>query len=79
MAREYEKCILHSVESGACIIDCIKHNTPEEAAREAEAEAAKNQNCFSVSDFSKVKNTVGNFQSTVFYQDKNINRQFMEV
>ena len=37
---------------------------PEEAAREAEEEEAKNQNCFSVPDFSK---------------DKNINRQFMEV
>ena len=49
-------------KTGACIIDCIKHNTPEEAAREEEE--AKNQNCFSVSDFSK---------------DKNINRQFMEV
>ena len=101
MAREYEKCILHSVEyrntstvgnpsywvyftdsegnfqrgytgsnsssgyvisnyrnlsgsviymkyhftrkTGACIIDCIKHNTPEEAAREAEA-AEKQKN-----------------------------------
>ena len=100
MAREYEKCILHSVEyrktstvgnpsywvyftdsegnfqrgytgsnsssgytirnyrnhsgsviymkyhftrkTGACIIDCIKHNTPEEVAREAEEEEAKN-------------------------------------
>ena len=100
MVREYEKCILHSVEyrntstvgnpsywvyftdsegnfqrgytgsnsssgytirnyrnlsgiviymkyhftrkTGACIIDCIKHNTPEEAAREAEEEEAKN-------------------------------------
>lgn len=99
MAREYEKCILHSVEykntstvgnpsywvyftdsegefhrgytgsnsssgytiknyrycdsgaviymsyhftrkTGACIIDSIKHNSPTEAAREAEAEAA---------------------------------------
>ena len=99
MAREYEKCILHSVEykntstvgnpsywiyfsdseghfhagytainssagytasnyrycdegqviyldyhftkkKGTCIIDCIKHNSPTEAAREAEAEAA---------------------------------------
>ena len=101
MAREYEKCILHSVEykststvgnpsywvfftdsegefhrgytgsnsssgytiknyrycdpgtviymeyhftrkTGSCIIDCIKHNTPTEAVREAEAEEAKN-------------------------------------
>ena len=100
MAREYEKCILHSVEyrntstvgnpsywvyftdpegnfqrgytgsnsssgyvirnyrnlsgsviymkyhftrkTGSCIIDCIKHNTPEEAAREAGEEEAKN-------------------------------------
>ena len=121
MAREYEKCMLHSVEyrnrstvgnpsywvyftdsegkvqrgytgsnsssgytiknyrycdsgsviymkyhftrkTGACVIDFIKHNTPEEASREAEA--SENQNCFSVSDFSK---------------DKNIERQFMEV
>ena len=121
MAREYEKCMLHSVEykststmgnpsywvfftdsqgefqrgytgsnsssgytirnyrycdsgtviymkyhftrkTGSCIIDFIKHNTPEEASREAEA--SENQNCFSVSDFSK---------------DKNINRQFTEV
>ena len=100
MAREYEKCILHSVEykststvgnpsywvyftdsegkfqrgytgsnsssgyviknyrnlseiviymkyhftrkTGSCIIDCIKLNTPEEPAREAEEEEAKN-------------------------------------
>ena len=98
MAREYEKCILHSVEykststvgnpsywvyftdpegkfhcgytgsnsssgytirnyrsgtviymkyhftrkTGACVIDFIKHNAPEEASREAEAEAVKN-------------------------------------
>ena len=102
MAREYEKCMLHSVEykststmgnpsywvyftdsegefhrgytgsnsssgykisnyrngiviymkyhftrkTGACVIDCIKHTTPEgaarEAAREAEEEEAKN-------------------------------------
>ena len=34
MAREYE--------TGACIIDFIKHNTPAEAAREAEEEAAEN-------------------------------------
>lgn len=100
MAREYEKCILHSVEyrntstvgnpsywvyftdsegnfqrgytrsnsgagyviknyrnlseiviymkyhftrkTGSCIIDCIKHDTPTGAAREAEEEEAKN-------------------------------------
>ena len=101
MAREYEKCILHSVEyrnkstvgnpsywifftdsegkfhrgytgsnsssgytiknyrycdpeaviylkyhftrkTGSCVIDFIKHNSPEEAAREAEEEEAKN-------------------------------------
>ena len=29
-------------KTGSCIIDCIKHNTPEEAAREAEEEEAKN-------------------------------------
>ena len=27
-------------KTGSCIIDCIKHNTPEEAAREAEKEEA---------------------------------------
>lgn len=101
MAREYEKCMLHSVEyrnkstvgnpsywvyftdsegefhrgytgsnsssgytirnyrycesetviymkyhftrkTGSCVIDFIKHNTPEEASREAEAEVAEN-------------------------------------
>ena len=29
-------------KTGACVIDCIKHNSPTEAAREAEAETAKN-------------------------------------
>lgn len=29
-------------KTGSCIIDVIKHNTPTEAAREAEAEGAKN-------------------------------------
>lgn len=29
-------------KTGSCIIDFIRHNTPEEAAREAEAEVAKN-------------------------------------
>ena len=29
-------------KTGSCIIDFIKHNTPEEASREAEAEATKN-------------------------------------
>ena len=28
-------------KTGACIIDCIRHNTPEEAAREAGREAAR--------------------------------------
>lgn len=28
-------------KTGACVIDFIKHNTPEEASREAEEEAAK--------------------------------------
>ena len=32
----------HTRKTGACVIDCIKHNTPEEAAREAEEEEAKN-------------------------------------
>lgn len=29
-------------KTGACIIDCVKHNLPEGAAREAEAKTAKN-------------------------------------
>ena len=32
----------HFRKTGSCVIDCIKHNMPEEAAREAEEEEAKN-------------------------------------